>query len=165
MSWAWLQSWGYRFRFLGMLGSLEWWHCDRPNKAGSLVTSSVPWPLVSHSQYSGVASVSLMGGYFIYCISLNLQISLAIFWIHIFHSNSTDGGYSQSISVYAPDMTPGNGHRTQNRASLCHSPGGWDYTSTEAPDLAGAVSKAGDWNKKMQIFTQQSLYNKNVGPE
>ena len=34
-----------------------------------------------------------------------------------------------------------------------------------APDLARAVRKAGDWNKKMQIFTQQSLYTKNVGPE
>ena len=157
----WLQSWGYRFRFLGMLGSLEWWHCDRPNKASSLVTSSVLWPLVSHSQYSGVASASVLGG----ISSISFKILTAIFGIHVLSIHNTSGEYSQSINmwVYAPDMTPGNGHRTQNRASLCHSPGGWDYTSTAGAWLGLSCEESGETETKRckylhnRVFTPKML--------
>ena len=155
-------DWGYRFRFLGMLGSLEWWHCDRPNKAGSLVTSSVLWPLVSHSQYSGDTEASLRGPSNINYFWLTLRLSYHIFGWRVFVFV-----FKFKMDHVTPlvDMTLGNGHRTQNRATCCHSPGGWDYTST-----AGAWTwpetreKRGDWNKKMQIFTQQRALQQKCWP-
>ena len=91
----------------------------------------------------------------------HLQIPLPIFGFHFCRSHNTDWEYSQSISVYAPDMTPGNGHRTQNRASLCHSPGGWDYTSTDGAWLGQSREESGRLKQKdANIYTTESLQQK-----
>lgn len=89
----------------------------------------------------------------------------AIFGIHVRSIHNTNGEYSQSINmwVYAPDMTPGNGHRTQNRASLCHSPGGWDYTSTAGAWLGLSCEESGETETKRckylhnRVFTPKML--------